>query len=538
MEENNKQNNIIGLLNILTMDNLNDVLNKIMTLITRNDDNFILSDEEIILNEYILVKAIINKAVMEIRFVNLYAKLSHELYHKLNNVSYNKENFKTIIIDECKNKFNELNKNEIIFKNRVVSLDDEEIILIKKSFIGNIDFICELINVEFLDEVIGFYYLEELNKIYNNDEIPEQNNKFKKNIALEATVNFLSKFGKKIISGKNVNNINKLNSFINSNLKSILDNKDLSGFLKYKIINLIEKQKNKWQDSLYEKSILAKSKNNKSRNSPKNKKVRKRRHSNKSLKNMNPNDTLNIKNFKKPNSKGNSLNSSTINYNSHINLKLNTSSSVSNMDDEIIKLIEKDIAKYKEFFNTNNITNRYDLIKNMQIGNEFDWSSIEEILSMSKIYLAEIIRCYVEVCIDEIIDSNQIYIVNDYIKNIICYYSTELTNKERDIIHNKVVNLFLNIRDICIDNENMKNIMGYLLLILIENKLYFIKNLNNFIGLEKEIIITIAEVVKFAIISSEEKSRKYHNDFKQTKLFADNPIFNEKVTNSIGDILK
>ena len=538
MEENNKQNNIIGLLNILTMDNLNDVLNKIMTLITRNDDNFILSDEEIILNEYILVKAIINKAVMEIRFVNLYAKLSHELYHKLNNVSYNKENFKTIIIDECKNKFNELNKNEIIFKNRVVSLDDEEIILIKKSFIGNIDFICELINVEFLDEVIGFYYLEELNKIYNNDEIPEQNNKFKKNIALEATVNFLSKFGKKIISGKNVNNINKLNSFINSNLKSILDNKDLSGFLKYKIINLIEKQKNKWQDSLYEKSILAKSKNNKSRNSPKNKKVRKRRHSNKSLKNMNPNDTLNIKNFKKPNSKGNSLNSSTINYNSHINLKLNTSSSVSNMDDEIIKLIEKDIVKYKEFFNTNNITNRYDLIKNMQIGNEFDWSSIEEILSMSKIYLAEIIRCYVEVCIDEIIDSNQIYIVNDYIKNIICYYSTELTNKERDIIHNKVVNLFLNIRDICIDNENMKNIMGYLLLILIENKLYFIKNLNNFIGLEKEIIITIAEVVKFAIISSEEKSRKYHNDFKQTKLFADNPIFNEKVTNSIGDILK
>ena len=240
----------------------------------------------------------------------------------------------------------------------------------------------------------------------------------------------------------------------------------------------------------------------------------------------------------KSNSKGNSLNSSTINYNSHINLKLNTSSSVSNMDDEIIKLIEKDIAKYKEFFNTNNITNRYDLIKNMQIGNEFDWSSIEEILSMSKIYLAEIIRCYVEVCIDEIIDSNQIYIVNDYIKNIICYYSTELTNKERDIIHNKVVNLFLNIRDICIDNENMKNIMGYLLLILIENKLYFIKNLNNFIGLEKEIIITIAEVVKFAIISSEEKSRKYHNDFKQTKLFADNPIFNEKVTNSIGDILK
>ena len=53
----------------------------------------------------------------------------------------------------------------------------------------------------------------------------------------------------------------------------------------------------------------------------------------------------------------------------------------------------------------------------------------------------------------------------------------------------------------------------------------FIKELNNFIGKEKEIIITIAEVVKYAIISSEEKCKKYHNDFKQTKLFVDNSIF-------------
>ena len=203
----------------------------------------------------------------------------------------------------------------------------------------------------------------------------------------------------------------------------------------------------------------------------------------------------------KNNIKGNkSLNSSTINNDSFISLKLNSSNSYSNVDEEIIKLIEEDIIKYKEFLNLNNIINKSDLNKRISIGNEFDWSSIEEILLANKINLAEIIICYIEVCIDKIIDSNQIFFANDYIKNIICYYSSDLTNKEKSNIHNKMINLFLNIRDICIDNNNMKQIMGYLMLILIENKLYFIKDLNNFIGLEKEIIITIAEVIKFTII--------------------------------------
>ena len=540
MDENNEQNNIIGMLNILTMDNLNDVLNKIMYLITRNKENFILSDEEIIKNLYILVKAIASKAILEARFVNLYAKLSTELNLKLNNVSFNSENFKTIIIGECKNKFDELNKNENTFKNKFLSFDDEKIILIKKSFIGNIDFISELINNNLLSEEIGFYYLEELNKIYNSTNNSVQINKIKKNIALEATVNFLSKFGKKIFSDKNIQNINKLNNFINSNLKSILDNKDLSGFLKYKIINLIEKQKNKWKDSLYEQSVLAKGKLNNNRDIQKNKKTRKRRHSNKSLKIMNQNNTINNKynNENSFNNDNNSVNSSTINYNPHLNLKINTSNSTSYMDEEITKLIEQDIIKYKIFFNDNKIQNEKDLTKNIYIGNEFDWSSIDEILSINKLNLSEIIRCYIEICIDEIIDLSKIFIYNDYIKNIICYYSDELTNKERDIIHNKIINLFLNIRDICVDNNNMKEIMGFLMFILIEKKLYFIKDLNYFIGKEKDIIFTIVDIIKYAIIYSKDKCRKYHNDFKQTKLFVDNSIFVEYITNIIQDILK
>jgi hypothetical protein len=255
---------------------------------------------------------------------------------------------------------------------------------------------------------------------------------------------------------------------------------------------------------------------------------------------MNQNNTISD-NYSKENSFQNdnkSLNSPIQNYNPHLNLKLNTSNSTSYMDEEITKLIEQDIIKYKIFVNKNKIYNKLDLSKNIYIGNEFDWSSIEEILSSNKINLSEIIRCYIEVCIDEVIDSTKIFIYNDYIKNIIYYYSDELTNKERDIIHNKIINLFLNIRDICVDNNNMKEIMGFLIFILIEKKLYFIKDLNHFIGKEKDIIITIADVIKYAIIYSEEKCKKYHNDFRQTKLFVDNSIFVEHITNMIKDILK
>ena len=231
-------------------------------------------------------------------------------------------------------------------------------------------------------------------------------------------------------------------------------------------------------------------------------------------------------------------NNNNTNANSSLNiLNNNTSYNNINNNEEIIKLVEKDLKKYEIFLKENNITNKSELDINNQIGNDYDWSKIEDILSQKNIDLGELIRCYVEVSIDQITNNSKIFVANDYIKNIIYYYSTNLTSKEKDIIHNKMINLFRNIQDICIDNFNMKEIMGYLLFILIDNKLSFIKDLNNFIGMDKEIIITMAEVIKYAILSSETQCKKYHNDFKQTKLFVDNSIFNDYVTNKIQDSL-
>ena len=553
MEENTKRNDIIGLLNMLTVDNMNNILNKILILVSKNKEEELLPDKDIVCNEYILIKIIVDKAITEKRFVNLYAKLSYELFQKLNDIKYNNINFKKILMEECKVKFNELN-NIKIDENNDINNDDEKNYLIKIKFLGNIDLICELINVNILNHDIGFYYLKELfNKYYyinNNSDALNEIEKFKKYLCLEAIVNFLSKFGKKIYESKNINSFKCLNYFIDNDLNSILKIENLPGFIKYKIINLIEKQKNKWEDSLFEKSILVKGKDNykKFNRSKKNSislsrphRIRKRRHSNKSLMSISPDNYISNKNspendnYTANNTYKNNTKRDTINYLTPLFDKMNIN--INNNNEDIIKLIEKDIEKYEMFLKINYITNEEELNENTEIGNEFDWSMIEGILSKSNLDLGEVIRCYIEVCIDQITNNAKIFIANDYIKNIVYYYSTNLTNKEKDIIHNKMITIFMNIQDICIDNFIMKEIMGYLIFILIENKLYYIKDLNNFINLDKEIIITIAEVIKYAIISSGLKCKKYHNDFKQTKLFVDNLIFNEYVTNKIKEYL-
>lgn len=551
MEENTKRNDIIGLLNMLTVDNMNNILNKILVLVLKNKEEEQLLDKDIVCNEYILIKIIVDKAITEKRFVNLYAKLSFELFQKLNDIIYNNINFKKILMEECKMKFNELNDIKV-GESDDINIDDEKNYLIKIKFLGNIDLICELINVNILNHDVGFYYLKELfNKYYyinNNTDVLKEIEKFKKYLCLEAIVNFLSKFGKKIYESKNINSFKCLNYFIDNDLNSILKSENLPGFIKYKIINLIEKQKNKWEDSLFEKSILAKGKdNNKNFNRGKKNsislskphRIRKRRHSNKSL--MSPDNYISNKispendNYNANNTYKNNTKRDKINYLTPLFDKLNIN--MNNNNDDIIKLIEKDIEKYEMFLKNNYITNEEELNQNSEIGNEFDWSMIEGILTKNNKDLGEIIRCYIEVCIDHITNNTKMFIANDYIKNIIYYYSTNLTSKEKDIIHNKMITIFINIQDICIDNFIMKEIMGYLIFILIENKIYYIKDLNNFINLDKEIIITIAEVIKYAIISSGLKCKKYHNDFKQTKLFVDNSIFNEYVTSKIKEHL-
>ena len=100
-----------------------------------------------------------------------------------------------------------------------------------------------------------------------------------------------------------------------------------------------------------------------------------------------------------------------------------------------------------------------------------------------------------------------------------------------------MIEIFLGIDDIVNNNEHseiMYEIMGNLLFILLKNKLYYIKDLNNFINKKIETQINFCKVVKYTIIASGTLSKQYINDFKYTKLFNKSELFEKYVLNELN----
>ena len=146
---------------------------------------------------------------------------------------------------------------ETLYKNKNKDNEDnkELFLIFKKKFLGNMDFIAELIKVKLLSQTKGFEFLDTLYKRYK--EIQNEQIKY---LNLEGAIILLTKFGKIVYDRKNPKHLQNLDNYIKDNICPIVDKKDknLPNYLKFKIINLIEKKKNNWKDSLYEQSIIAK----------------------------------------------------------------------------------------------------------------------------------------------------------------------------------------------------------------------------------------------------------------------------------------
>ena len=151
--------------------------------------------------------------------------------------------------------------------------------------------------------------------------------------------------------------------------------------------------------------------------------------------------------------------------------------------------------------------------------------------------LEAIINYFISVCVNVVYDNNQLVISNDYIKNIIEYYVNNISKQAKDSIHNQMIKTFLNINEYVNKNQNMFKILGNLLYILIDNKLYHIKYFNHYLKLEKQAQINMAIITRYCIISSGKFAKKYLNDFKQTKLFHNNDIFIKYVSEPLKDLL-
>ena len=270
MSKNNYKYEIIEILNTLTVDNYKEILNKLSNVVYVINDYKKIKPEILIDNQFRFCEIIMEKAIMEKGYVKLYAKICFDLYlvfNKLideypNNKLINSENLQSLLISECKQRFNDCQYNNGINNLNTINNNNdinEENFLIKKKFLGNINFIAELIDVKLFSQKIGFDILDILYKNYSNNLEEEKN----KNLNLEGIITLLNKFGKIVFEEKNEKFLQDLDYYMKECINPIINNNDknIPEYLKYKIINLIEKQKNNWEESLFEKSIIAKGKN-------------------------------------------------------------------------------------------------------------------------------------------------------------------------------------------------------------------------------------------------------------------------------------
>ena len=175
MSQDNYKYRIIEILNTLTVDNYKSILNKIieMVYLSENNNKIELNKPEYLLhNQCILVEIILDKATIEKGYVVLYAKLCADLFieyiklikeynnPEIENQLIDGENLKTILTSECRQRFDECVSVSTLSKN----LDDEEkkeiFLIFKKKFLGNMNFIAELINVKILSQTKGFEFLD------------------------------------------------------------------------------------------------------------------------------------------------------------------------------------------------------------------------------------------------------------------------------------------------------------------------------------------------------------------------------------------
>ena len=110
---------------------------------------------------------------------------------------------------------------------------------------------------------------------------------------------------------------------------------------------------------------------------------------------------------------------------------------------------------------------------------KYDWSMIEQLMIKIKLDIVDIILGYLKAC-EEVVDSKKIVTVaTEYIKNIIYHYKYNyLTNKNFNNIHNKILKIYLSVKDIKVHDSIKFNIYGKLLYVLMNNELFFLNDLN------------------------------------------------------------
>ena len=462
-------------LNILTVDNYKSTSEKIYEII-----------EKEIENQEKFLDVLFNKSVNEKAFVGLYAKLCKDFDKKLPQKAPLKEDKKndkpkkynsimrTKLLDKCREIF-KIENNEKFDEYIKVQDKQERNMKLKNFVLGNVNFIGELIKIQILSKKIVKQCLNNLFARFNDPKSDES----LKMVNLEAIVILLNNFGTllkekeakiKEDDKKAFNNV--VDEYLQK-LEEIIYKKDthIDQPIKYKIINLIDKSKNNWEKSKFEKSIEAKGKK----------------------------DLEDEENEK--NDKGKS-----------------TQNLLS--PDEVQEEIARDLINFKDH-----------IIEENGTPSDYNWEIIESIYKEHGNSVADMIQGYVYSCLDFVQKQKQLDLVKDYFNELIYYYKDSLSGKEKKDIIKKTIHLLKVARDLSLDNTLIIDVWGIILSKLI---IYHLFNRDDLIELNdidkddlKTVFLIIAKTIK------EDPGAKIHYD--KCKFVAINKALYEEAMKEVAN---
>ena len=421
------------LLNVLTVDNYADVKKQIYNLI--QDD---------IEKQYKFLEVMFNKAVHEKAFVFLYAKVCKELDRDLPQKTEPKEQggkkvkvtsqMRSKLVEKCREIF-KIEKNETIDNYIKVSDPTEREHKMKKFILGNANFISELIKVQVLSKKIAFQCIDNLFKRLENQSCDEM----LKFVYLEAIVLFTDKFGTLVINQKEKINNEDWEDFQRrirnclSKLNEIQASMSMPGHVKYKIINLIEKEKAGWVQSSYEKSSDAKGKDE----------VRKEYEESQQSK---------------------------------------TEGKVS--QDVVNDKIREDIKDFQEFLDDGGQVDNY------------TWDTVEKLYSKLKCSLSSILCAYIEASIDLVQSKHTLDSTVVYWKEMMNYYAVEMSANEKKDITSCTIELISQVHSLSLDNPLLIDVWAHVLIILNDTDVMKFKFLRELKNLSDDDLISLFKVFK------------------------------------------
>ena len=417
-EKDKTKNELRELLNILTKDNYDNVKCKILEIIKEN-----VKLQEQFLGIFFL------KAVREKSYGELYAKLCKYLNRELPQKSKKNEKaknpssfFREKLIEKCREILKSTNFDKYIKEDDPI----EKQIKIKKFILGNVNFLTELIKIKLLSKKIMPECIDYLFEKYKNETDTHL-----KLIHVESIVIFTDKFGSLVHSEKNNMKFEEIKLFkkkleeIFEKLEKVKNDKELRGHIKYLIINLIEKKKNNYEESQFEKSLRAKSK-----------------------------QELEEELIKKEKSKQKEENE-------EINQK-------EQEQEEINEKIKNDLNEYK------------DMVEEEGNSDKYPWSITTELYDEKLKSFDDILEGYITSSADFIEKkSENILYARDYIRELITYYNEKMKEEEKIDLQKRIFDLFEFVIDLAFETPKIYDIYSYVLFIFIENNIMKVDNLKN-----------------------------------------------------------